>query len=208
ALGLARSQGFLGSDEAELVERSGHPVARVEGSPTNLKITSGDDFELAEAIAERGSTGREGNGVRVGVGYDVHPLVPGRPLILGGVRIPIQPVPWAIRTAISFAMRLRTRFWEPRVSPISAISFPTPTRNSAAPAAWTCWHGSGSRCGAPDSRWPTWTWSWWPKRQSWLRTGRRSGGTCRGPWAAAPSESGSRGSGERGSASWAARKGW
>ncbi len=26
--------------------------------------------------------------MRVGVGYDVHPFVPGRPLILGGVRIP------------------------------------------------------------------------------------------------------------------------
>ena len=26
--------------------------------------------------------------MRVGIGYDVHPLVPGRPLVLGGVRIP------------------------------------------------------------------------------------------------------------------------
>ncbi len=26
--------------------------------------------------------------IRVGIGYDVHPLVPGRPLILGGVSIP------------------------------------------------------------------------------------------------------------------------
>ena len=26
--------------------------------------------------------------LRVGMGYDVHPLVPGRPLILGGVTIP------------------------------------------------------------------------------------------------------------------------
>lgn len=88
ALALASAQGFHGSDEAELVERSGHPVARVEGSPANLKITSGDDFELAEAIANLRNAGGEGGGMRVGIGYDVHPLVPGRPLILGGVRIP------------------------------------------------------------------------------------------------------------------------
>ena len=31
---------------------------------------------------------RSGTGFRVGLGYDVHPLVPGRKLILGGVEIP------------------------------------------------------------------------------------------------------------------------
>jgi 2-C-methyl-D-erythritol 2,4-cyclodiphosphate synthase len=28
--------------------------------------------------------------MRIGFGYDVHPLVPGRPLILGGVRVPYE----------------------------------------------------------------------------------------------------------------------
>jgi 2-C-methyl-D-erythritol 2,4-cyclodiphosphate synthase len=28
--------------------------------------------------------------MRVGVGYDLHPLVPGRPLVLGGVQIPAE----------------------------------------------------------------------------------------------------------------------
>jgi len=28
--------------------------------------------------------------MRIGFGYDVHPLVPGRPLVLGGVRIPYE----------------------------------------------------------------------------------------------------------------------
>ena len=28
--------------------------------------------------------------LRVGFGYDVHPLVPGRPLVLGGVTIPYE----------------------------------------------------------------------------------------------------------------------
>ena len=26
--------------------------------------------------------------MRIGIGYDIHPLVPGRPLILGGIEIP------------------------------------------------------------------------------------------------------------------------
>ncbi|MFQ5802320.1 MAG: 2-C-methyl-D-erythritol 2,4-cyclodiphosphate synthase [Candidatus Methylomirabilales bacterium] len=28
--------------------------------------------------------------MRIGIGYDIHPLVPGRPLILGGVEIPYE----------------------------------------------------------------------------------------------------------------------
>jgi 2-C-methyl-D-erythritol 2,4-cyclodiphosphate synthase len=28
--------------------------------------------------------------LRVGIGYDIHPLVPGRPLVLGGVTIPFE----------------------------------------------------------------------------------------------------------------------
>jgi len=44
----AASDGFLGTDEASLVERSRHPVAVVMGSPRNLKITAPGDLELAE----------------------------------------------------------------------------------------------------------------------------------------------------------------
>ncbi|MDP2660488.1 MAG: 2-C-methyl-D-erythritol 2,4-cyclodiphosphate synthase, partial [Dehalococcoidia bacterium] len=29
-------------------------------------------------------------GLRVGFGYDIHPLIPGRRLILGGVEIPFE----------------------------------------------------------------------------------------------------------------------
>jgi 2-C-methyl-D-erythritol 4-phosphate cytidylyltransferase len=39
---------FLGTDEASLVERSGHEVAVVMGSPRNIKITTPADLELAE----------------------------------------------------------------------------------------------------------------------------------------------------------------
>ncbi len=44
----AEAAGFLGTDEASLVERMGHNVAVVMGSPKNIKITTPDDLELAE----------------------------------------------------------------------------------------------------------------------------------------------------------------
>ncbi len=44
----AAADGFLGTDEASLVERSGHAVAVVMGSPKNIKITTLGDMELAE----------------------------------------------------------------------------------------------------------------------------------------------------------------
>ena len=44
----AAADGFVGTDEASLVERSGHEVAVVMGSPRNIKITSPGDMELAE----------------------------------------------------------------------------------------------------------------------------------------------------------------
>jgi 2-C-methyl-D-erythritol 4-phosphate cytidylyltransferase len=44
----AGADGFLGTDEASLVERSGHEVAVVMGSPRNIKITAPSDMELAE----------------------------------------------------------------------------------------------------------------------------------------------------------------
>jgi 2-C-methyl-D-erythritol 4-phosphate cytidylyltransferase len=44
----AAADGFLGTDEASLVERSGHEVAVVMGSPRNIKITAPADMELAE----------------------------------------------------------------------------------------------------------------------------------------------------------------
>lgn len=44
----AAAVGFMGTDEASLVERSGGAVAVVMGSPRNLKITTPSDMELAE----------------------------------------------------------------------------------------------------------------------------------------------------------------
>jgi 2-C-methyl-D-erythritol 4-phosphate cytidylyltransferase len=44
----ALADGFVGTDEASLVERAGNPVAVVHGSQVNLKITQPGDLELAE----------------------------------------------------------------------------------------------------------------------------------------------------------------
>jgi 2-C-methyl-D-erythritol 4-phosphate cytidylyltransferase len=48
----AAQDGFIGTDEASLVERSGHPVSVVMGSPRNIKITTPADLELAQFYAE------------------------------------------------------------------------------------------------------------------------------------------------------------
>lgn len=44
----AAVDGFLGTDEASLIERAGLEVAVVMGSPRNIKITTPADMELAE----------------------------------------------------------------------------------------------------------------------------------------------------------------
>jgi 2-C-methyl-D-erythritol 4-phosphate cytidylyltransferase len=44
----ATADGFVGTDEASIVERAGNPVAVVHGSQVNLKITQPGDLELAE----------------------------------------------------------------------------------------------------------------------------------------------------------------
>ena len=84
----ARDQGWSGTDEASLVERFGaEPVHLVLGAPDNLKVTRPDDLKLAEALL-RARSGEQMAQTRIGFGYDIHPLVEGRLLMLGGVAIP------------------------------------------------------------------------------------------------------------------------
>jgi len=78
--------GVEATDEAMLAERAGHPVHVVDGDPTNVKITSAADVSAAE---ERLKSAPVSIG-RVGIGYDLHLLVEGRPLILGGVTVPFE----------------------------------------------------------------------------------------------------------------------
>ena len=46
----ARKDGYYGTDEASLVERTGHPVALVRGSERNIKITRPSDLSLAKFL--------------------------------------------------------------------------------------------------------------------------------------------------------------
>ena len=48
-----RYRGRPATDDAELVERIGHPVALVKGSAENIKITHPEDLQIAEAIYAR-----------------------------------------------------------------------------------------------------------------------------------------------------------
>ena len=48
AMADATAEGFVGTDEASVIERAGLPVAVVHGSQVNLKITQPGDLELAE----------------------------------------------------------------------------------------------------------------------------------------------------------------
>ena len=98
------------TDEAALVELAGLPVRIVDGEASNIKITTPEDLSVAEAIAhelrqpDRGSRTPDdvphGDQLanpsppaalsRAGTGYDLHRLVAGRPLVLGGVTIPSE----------------------------------------------------------------------------------------------------------------------
>ena len=77
--------GEIMTDDNMLVERIGGRVYAVETGRENIKITTPDDIGYAEYILERRRAVGE---IRIGHGYDVHRLVDGRKLILGGVEIP------------------------------------------------------------------------------------------------------------------------
>jgi 2-C-methyl-D-erythritol 4-phosphate cytidylyltransferase/2-C-methyl-D-erythritol 2,4-cyclodiphosphate synthase len=85
------------TDEASLAEQAGHAVRLVDGEPTNIKITTSADLSVSEALArslqpESGDVTAAARSallpLRIGTGYDLHRLEPGRPLIIGGVKIP------------------------------------------------------------------------------------------------------------------------
>jgi 2-C-methyl-D-erythritol 4-phosphate cytidylyltransferase/2-C-methyl-D-erythritol 2,4-cyclodiphosphate synthase len=87
---LAFSQtGVDVTDEATLAERAGYPVRLVPGEVTNIKITNPEDLSVAERIARQHGT-PAARLSRAGTGYDLHRLVAGRPLVIGGVLIPFE----------------------------------------------------------------------------------------------------------------------
>lgn len=64
------------TDDAEVYEKAGYVPHLVEGSYSNIKITTPSD--LFRTLPHN---------ARIGIGFDAHKLVVGRPLILGGVEI-------------------------------------------------------------------------------------------------------------------------
>ena len=85
------------TDEATLLECMGVKVRVVPGDSVNIKMTTPEDFEKAEWYMDKRRLEKPADSpeptavvacTRVGQGYDVHRLVPGKPLILGGLTIP------------------------------------------------------------------------------------------------------------------------
>ena len=79
--------GVEATDEAMLAERAGHRVHVIEGEAANVKITTASDLEAARRAVAPVTSGR------IGTGYDLHRLVEGRPLLLGGVSVPSDKGP-------------------------------------------------------------------------------------------------------------------
>ena len=71
------------TDDAAVAEYAGHQVFVFEGEPENMKITTSEDFRRAEARLLASL-----QDIRMGQGYDVHALVEGDHVWLGGVKIP------------------------------------------------------------------------------------------------------------------------
>jgi 2-C-methyl-D-erythritol 4-phosphate cytidylyltransferase/2-C-methyl-D-erythritol 2,4-cyclodiphosphate synthase len=77
-----RFAGGNATDDISLAERAGLAIAAVAGEESNLKITTAQDFDMAERLLA-GSTE-----TRTGMGFDVHRFIAGDHLWLCGVRIP------------------------------------------------------------------------------------------------------------------------
>ncbi|MEG1068615.1 MAG: 2-C-methyl-D-erythritol 2,4-cyclodiphosphate synthase [Ruthenibacterium sp.] len=68
------------TDDCSVFELAGFPVQLTQGDYGNYKITTREDLPAQ----------KEEKTMRIGHGYDVHKLVEGRALILGGVDIPFE----------------------------------------------------------------------------------------------------------------------
>lgn len=62
--------------------------------------------------------------IRVGFGFDVHQLVAGRELWLGGIRLEHEKDCWGTRMQTCSSILSVTHCWERRICATSAIIFP------------------------------------------------------------------------------------
>ncbi|MDP9838058.1 2-C-methyl-D-erythritol 4-phosphate cytidylyltransferase/2-C-methyl-D-erythritol 2,4-cyclodiphosphate synthase [Neorhizobium huautlense] len=76
------------TDDASIAEWAGLPVALIEGSADNIKLTVRRDIEMADERLSRQEQRSPLPDVRTGNGYDVHQLAPGDGVTLCGVFIP------------------------------------------------------------------------------------------------------------------------
>ncbi|HSB99229.1 MAG TPA: 2-C-methyl-D-erythritol 4-phosphate cytidylyltransferase, partial [Burkholderiaceae bacterium] len=86
---LARA-GDAVTDEAGAIEAAGMQPRLVMGDASNIKVTWPEDLARAEALLatrDRPAGGPGAPTLHIGEGWDVHALVVGRPLVLGGVTI-------------------------------------------------------------------------------------------------------------------------
>ena len=84
----AHLNNYRGTDDASIVEYFGKTVCVVPGSYDNIKITTPEDITIGcELLRNRNRGSRDMSVSRVGFGYDVHQLVQGRDLVLGGLKI-------------------------------------------------------------------------------------------------------------------------
>lgn len=81
----AESDGVDCTDDAGMLEYNHIPVRIVRGDAANIKLTEPRDLIRARTLIEG-----EVLSMRIGMGYDVHRLVPDRKLILCGVEIPYE----------------------------------------------------------------------------------------------------------------------
>ncbi len=79
----AAAAGETATDDAQLVRRLGVPVAAVAGDPRLHKLTYAEDKSILEGLLEVKAMRR----TAVGMGYDVHRLVVGKPLWISGLEI-------------------------------------------------------------------------------------------------------------------------
>ena len=75
------------TDDAALFEALGHPVRLVPGDRRNFKLTTAEDFIMAEALVAAASPWHSSE-IRTGMGFDVHAFTAGDHVMLGGVRVP------------------------------------------------------------------------------------------------------------------------
>ena len=75
------------TDDASVAEWFGLDVALVEGEEGNRKLTTAEDFRIADELLQRDAARASGS-IRVATGYDVHAFGPGDAVTLCGVSIP------------------------------------------------------------------------------------------------------------------------